>query len=147
LKPGAPFLVYAYYALDNRPAWYRWLWKGSDLLRRGICRLPFPMKKSVTNAIAFGVYFPLSRTSRFFGPNFPLHAYREASIYRLKTDALDRFGTRLEQRFTKPALKQMMMKAGLTRIRFSEAMPYWTAVGYKASSPALAPAASHQISS
>ena len=23
LKPGAPFLVYLYYAFDNRPAWFR----------------------------------------------------------------------------------------------------------------------------
>lgn len=131
LKRGAPFLVYAYYALDNRPGWYRSVWKASDLLRRGISRLPFAAKKAVTNAIAFTVYLPLSRTSRLFGPNFPLHAYRSASMYRLKTDALDRFGTRLEQRFTKSELERMMVKAGLKRIRFSEAMPYWTAVGFK----------------
>jgi ubiquinone/menaquinone biosynthesis C-methylase UbiE len=130
LKPNAPFLVYAYYALDNRPAWYQYLWKASDALRRGICRLPFPAKKAVTNAMAFSVYWPLSRASRLFGPNFPLHAYRDAGMYRLKTDALDRFGTRLEQRFTKDELMRMMVKAGLTRIRFSEEMPYWTAVGF-----------------
>ncbi len=27
LKPNAPFLVYLYYALDNRPIWYRLLWR------------------------------------------------------------------------------------------------------------------------
>jgi len=131
LKANAPFLLYAYYALDNRPRWYRSLWKASDALRRGISRLPFPAKKAVTNLIAFAVYWPLSRASRLFGRNFPLHAYRNAGMYRLKTDALDRFGTRLEQRFTKEELKRMMEKAGLARIRFSEEMPYWTAVGFK----------------
>jgi ubiquinone/menaquinone biosynthesis C-methylase UbiE len=131
LKPGAPFLVYVYYALDNRPLWYRLLWRASDILRRGICRLPFGAKKAVTNLIAYTVYWPLARTSRLFGPNFPLNAYRDASMYRLKTDALDRFGTRLEQRFTKEQLRDMMMKAGLTGIRFSETVPYWTAVGFR----------------
>ena len=41
LKPGAPFLVYLYYSLDNRPGWVRTLWRVSDTLRRGIARLPF----------------------------------------------------------------------------------------------------------
>ena len=27
LKPGAPFLVYLYYDFENRPAWFRGLWK------------------------------------------------------------------------------------------------------------------------
>jgi 2-polyprenyl-3-methyl-5-hydroxy-6-metoxy-1,4-benzoquinol methylase len=33
LKPGAPFLLYLYYALDNRSLAYRFLWKTSDILR------------------------------------------------------------------------------------------------------------------
>ena len=33
LKSGAPFLVYLYYALDNRPAWYRVLWRMSNMAR------------------------------------------------------------------------------------------------------------------
>ena len=33
LKPGAPFLIYLYYALDNRPAWYRLLWRLSNVGR------------------------------------------------------------------------------------------------------------------
>src|SRR5690348_2148489 len=43
LKPGAPFLVYLYYALDNRPPWYRALWRATDLVRRGISRSPVPV--------------------------------------------------------------------------------------------------------
>lgn len=131
LKPGAPFLVYLYYAFDNRPAWYRAVWRASDLLRRGICRLRFPLKKALTDLIAVTVYWPLARISPLFGPNFPLHAYRNVSFYTMRTDALDRFDTRLEQRFTKAQIRSMMTKAGLTRIRFSEAIPYWTAVGFK----------------
>src|SRR5262249_61545616 len=33
LKPGAPLLVYIYYALDNRPRWYRLLGQGPHSLR------------------------------------------------------------------------------------------------------------------
>jgi SAM-dependent methyltransferase len=131
LKPGAPFLLYIYYALDNRPDWYRLLWKISDLLRRVICRLPFRLRKGVTDLIALLIYWPLARASRRFGPDFPLHAYRDASIYRMKTDALDRFGTRLERRFTREQVRQMMSRSGLTGIRFRDAIPYWTAVGAK----------------
>jgi hypothetical protein len=49
----------------------------------------------------------------------------------MRTDALDRFGTRLEQRFTAAEIRQMMEEAGLEKIQFSETMPFWCAVGYK----------------
>jgi hypothetical protein len=49
----------------------------------------------------------------------------------MRTDALDRFGTRLEQRFTRDQIRAMMTAAGLIRIRFGDAIPYWTAVGFK----------------
>lgn len=133
LRRGAPFLLYLYYAFDNRPRWYRLVWKASDAIRRAICRLPFPIKKVLTTMIAATVYWPLSRMARAFGPNAPLYAYRNASFYTLRTDALDRFGTRLEHRFTKEQIRAMMETAGLTSIRFSERIPYWTAVGLRAS--------------
>jgi len=47
----------------------------------------------------------------------------------MRTDALDRFGTRLEQRFTRDEIAHMMEAAGLVDIRFSEKMPFWVAVG------------------
>jgi len=131
LKPGAPFLLYLYYAFDNRPRWYRNLWKITDWLRSGISRLPFTHRKLLTSAIAVTVYWPLSRASRYFGPKFPLYGYRGCSLYTLRTDALDRFGTRLEQRFTKDQVRHMMTYAGLEKIRFSNEIPYWTAVGFK----------------
>ena len=59
----------------------------------------------------------------------PLSAYRRSSFYTMRTDALDRFGTRLEQRFSRSQIEQMMVAAGLTNIRFSEKEPYWVACG------------------
>jgi len=137
LKSGAPFLVYLYYAFDNRPIWFRYLWKLSDLVRRIISTLPFRLKLFVTRVIAVCVYYPLARIALMFEKAgmdvdvFPLSAYRTTSFYTMKTDALDRFGTRLEQRFSRDEIRQMMESAGLTDIRFSDAPPYWCAVGFK----------------
>jgi SAM-dependent methyltransferase len=138
LKPGAPFLLYLYYAFDNRPVWFRHLWRISDIARIGISKLPHAIKLRVTQAIAAGVYWPLARTSRLlerYGRNvssFPLSAYRNTSFYTMRTDALDRFGTRLEQRFTAAEIEQMMREAGLTHISFGRHEPFWCAVGYRA---------------
>jgi len=138
LKPGAPFLVYLYYAFDNRPAWFRGLWKATDVVRQGICRLPFALRKALTTGIATAVYWPLARTAKVLHAaglptaSFPLAAYRDTSFYTMRTDALDRFGTRLEQRFTRDQIERMMITAGLRDIRFSPATPHWVAVGIKA---------------
>jgi hypothetical protein len=50
----------------------------------------------------------------------------------MRTDALDRFGTRLEQRFSRAEIERMMTNAGLSGINFSEREPFWVAVGRKA---------------
>lgn len=138
LKPGAPFLVYLYYAFDNRPRWFRTIWRMTDLVRRVISRLPHALRYAVSQAIALAVYWPLARIARLLArlglpvDAFPLASYRDQSVYIMRTDALDRFGTRLEQRFTKAEITQMMTDAGLTAIRFSDRAPYWVACGVKA---------------
>jgi NDP-sugar pyrophosphorylase family protein len=63
--------------------------------------------------------------------NFPLSSYRNGSFYTMRTDALDRFGTRLEQRFSRAEITAMMEAAGLRRVQFSDAEPFWCAVGYR----------------
>ena len=44
LKPGAPFLIYLYYAFDNRPFWYSLIWKCTDIIRKIVSKLPFFLK-------------------------------------------------------------------------------------------------------
>ena len=130
LKPGAPMLIYIYYAFDNRPAWFRPLWRVSDVLRHALSRAPFRLKSAAADVIAALVYWPLARGARLaerLGCNvdhWPLSAYRSLSFYSMRTDALDRFGTRLEHRMTKPEIEAMMEAAGLRDIRFSEALPF-----------------------
>jgi 2-polyprenyl-3-methyl-5-hydroxy-6-metoxy-1,4-benzoquinol methylase len=44
LKPGAPFLIYLYYALENRPTWYRGIWRVSNALRIVLSRSPAALR-------------------------------------------------------------------------------------------------------
>ncbi|MGQ0537435.1 MAG: class I SAM-dependent methyltransferase [Gemmatimonadaceae bacterium] len=137
LKRGAPFLLYLYYAFDNRPAWYRWVWRVSDLMRRAVSRLPPTLRYVISQLIAATVYWPLARLAKaadrqgLLGASFPLAAYRDKSFYTMRTDALDRFGTRLERRFSRREIEVMLRAAGCGQIRFSERAPFWCAVGIK----------------
>jgi ubiquinone/menaquinone biosynthesis C-methylase UbiE len=139
LKPGAPFLVYIYYDVSNRPGWFRALWSVSDGIRRVICRLPFGPRKVVTSILAGIVYWPLARASLVVESmgknpsNMPLSSYRHMSFYTMRTDALDRFGTSLEHRFSREEIRQMMADAGLEDIHFRTSEPYWIACGRRRS--------------
>ena len=136
LKPGSPFLLYLYYRFDNRPAWFRMLWAISNAGRVVVSRLPHFIRYAISQVFAALVYFPLARGARLLESigvdviNFPLSQYRNNSFYTMRTDALDRFGTRLERRFTKAEITAMMERAGLENLTFSETS-FWTAVGYR----------------
>jgi SAM-dependent methyltransferase len=136
LKPGAPFLLYLYYRFDNRPIWFRAIWRISNLLRRLISGLPHFLRFAVSQVIAVAIYYPLAKLALLLErtgvnvDNIPLSQYRNNSLYTMRTDALDRFGTSLEQRFTKEEIREMMGNAGLRDIEFSTTS-FWTAVGYK----------------
>jgi len=140
LKPGAPLLLYLYYAFDNRPVWFRAIWRLSDFLRRTVSALPFAVRSPLCDVIAAVLYWPLARLSKllerlgFRVDHMPLSAYRNRSFYSMRTDALDRFGTRVEKRFTRRQIRSMLEAAGLERIKFSET-PHWCAVGYRKSEP------------
>ena len=137
LKPGAPFLLYLYYAFDNRPPWFRLIWRISDYLRKIVSRRSLSVRYAISQILASVIYWPLARTSRILEKtgrnvaNFPLTFYRDRSFYIMRNDALDRFGTQVEHRFTQDAIRQMMLHAGLTDITFSASEPYWCAVGYR----------------
>jgi ubiquinone/menaquinone biosynthesis C-methylase UbiE len=138
LKRGAPFLVYLYYALEQRSGWYRSLWKVSEVGRRAISLMPIGPRKWVTTLLAAAAYWPMAKAAKcserlgFDVSKMPLSFYRNCSFYTMRTDALDRFGTRLEQRFTREEIRQMMEEGGLRDIVFREDEPYWVACGRKA---------------
>lgn len=139
LKPGGYFLVYLYYALDNRGPLYKALFHASASVRWVVSKLPSALKKLVCDVIAVVTYLPfvlLSKTVKAITPGdtykkVPLSYYEDKTWNVIRNDALDRFGTPLEQRFTQKQVEEMMRAAGLTDIVFSPKMPCWHAVGRK----------------
>jgi SAM-dependent methyltransferase len=134
IKNGGIFLCYLYYKLENKPLYYRGLFWASNSLRWVISRLPYALRKIVARAIAALVYFPLARMAKLLSnvgkniSNFPLHHYANMPFVMLQNDALDRFGTRLEQRFSKKEITEMLGNAGfdLSTLKFSDVEPFWT---------------------
>jgi ubiquinone/menaquinone biosynthesis C-methylase UbiE len=140
IKPGGYFLTYLYYDLDNRGFLYKFLFKIVNIIRNFICRLPKKLKIVACDIIALTVYLPISlmlRALKILGiservrSKIPLFAYENTSFYVMRNDSLDRFGTPLEQRFSKKRIYEMMSNAGLTDIEFSPNNPFWHAVGKK----------------
>ena len=134
IKSGGTFLCYLYYKLENKPALYRGLFWASNSLRWVISRLPYALRRFIARVIASFVYFPLARTAKLLEKrgknvsNFPLHHYANMPFVMLQNDALDRFGTRLEQRFSKKEITEMLGNAGfdLSTLKFSDVEPFWT---------------------
>ena len=99
--------------------------------------MPFAIKLFISQLIAVLIYLPLARAALLLEKlgldvsNFPLSWYRSEPFYILRTDALDRFGTRLEQRFTKDEISKMLIDSGFERIEFSDKEPFWTVISYK----------------
>ncbi len=139
LKSGGYFLVYLYYRFDNKSGLFKMLFGVSNVFRLAISKMPHGLKKLCCNMIAAIVYFPLAKFSslikNIFGEKMqqkiPLFYYANKSFYIMKNDALDRFGTPLEQRFTKSEIEKMMQNCGLEEIIFSAQTPYWHAIGKK----------------
>ena len=140
LKPKGFFLVYLYYDLENRGLVFRMIFRLSALLRSVVNKLPRRMKALVCDIIAFAIYMPfigLAKLVRFLAPrkswykNVPLSYYSDMTINVIRNDALDRFGTPLEQRFARGQVTHMLEECGLENIVFSEKEPYWHAIGQK----------------
>jgi SAM-dependent methyltransferase len=134
IKPGGMFLCYLYYNLENKPTLYKLIFKGVDVVRKIISGLPQKIKHLVTSGIAAVIYWPLARFSKVmnrFGvntSNIPLHHYADMPFVMLANDALDRFGTSLEQRFSKAEITEMLRLADfdISTLKFSDVEPFWT---------------------
>jgi ubiquinone/menaquinone biosynthesis C-methylase UbiE len=140
LKKGSPFLLYLYYNFDNRSKFFILIWKFSEVIRLIISKLPHGLRYVSSVILATFVYFPLAKLAKLLEISgvrgslieaMPLSSYRDLSFYTMRTDALDRFGTQLEQRFTKAEITAMLSEAGLENIKFSDETPYWCAVATK----------------
>jgi len=134
IKSGGVFLCYLYYNLENKPGFYNLIFKAVNVARKVVSGLPQRIKQIVSSAIAAVIYWPLARLSKVlskFGintSNIPLHHYADMPFVMLANDALDRFGTTLEQRFSKAEIAEMLRVADfdISTLKFSEIEPFWT---------------------
>ena len=137
LKKDAPFLLYLYYNFENKGKLFKFIWKISDVIRRLISKLPFVLKKFFCFMIAIIIYLPLAKLSFLLekmninNQNIPLNYYKDKNFYIIYNDALDRFGTKLEKRFSKKEIKDLLIKTGFKEIKFNKTMPFWTVISYK----------------
>jgi SAM-dependent methyltransferase len=142
LKPGAPFLVYLYYSMESASLAKRTLFQAVSAVRFGVSRLPTRARVLVCDLLAAVVYWPLARFARLVeraggkASVVPLSFYRDRSFYVMRNDALDRFGTRLEKRFSRDEVVELMGSSGLESIHVSDDEPYWVAVGRRVASEA-----------
>jgi len=134
IKPGGMFLCYLYYNMENKPFFYRLIFKAANVVRQIVSVLPQRIKRIVCSLIAALIYWPLAKFSKALSKiginnsNIPLHHYAEMPFVMLANDALDRFGTTLEQRFSRAEITQMLSAAGfdVSTLKFSNIEPYWT---------------------
>lgn len=140
LKRGGWFLVYLYYALDNRSFLYTLIFKLSTFFRFVISRFPQPIKQVVCDLIALTIYLPSALFARIlysfpklrkFADTLPLSYYRKTSFRVMRNDALDRFGTPLEKRFTREEIESMLKQNDFINIRFSNNPPYWHVIAQR----------------
>ncbi len=131
LKKNSPLLLYIYYNFENKSLFFKCILFFSNLLRIFISKLPLIIKKIITDFIALIVYFPMSKINKYLNLNLPLSYYKDKSFYVMRTDSLDRFGTRLEKRFSKTMIIKIMENAHLKNIQFYKSEPYWVVIGYR----------------
>ncbi len=123
-------LLYVYYALDNRPWYFRPMLAVVTAVRRRLSRVQAPaVRELLTWALALGVYLPLiglGHALRPFGAagRVPLYeTYAGKSLLRVRQDVYDRFFTPVEQRVTRAEI--LALRDTFREVVISDGLPYW----------------------
>jgi SAM-dependent methyltransferase len=131
LKTYAPcLLIYLYYALDNRP----WYFRSLLALVTGVRSVTTSVKNRTirdvfTWSVAVGIYLPLLFLGTALKPvgmaqAIPLYeAYHSMSLKQIRQDVYDRFFTRIEQRVRKDEI--VALEDTFSRVTISDQWPYW----------------------
>lgn len=131
LRKYAPrLLVYLYYALDNRPAYFRPLLRTVTGARSFLSRFRHPDIRKLASLLgALLVYRPLVGLGKALqtfglGHRVPLYdVYRDKGLRRIEQDVYDRFFTPVEQRVSRKEILEL--KDSFARVTVSEQIPYW----------------------
>lgn len=138
IQPKGKLLLYLYYDLSETGLLFRTLHSISEVFRKVIHRMPKFIKNLLCDFIAVLIYLPLIVLSKVMGristsaaKKMPLSYYRNKSWCIIRNDARDRFGTPLEQRFSRDQITEMLQKAGMKKVVFSPNAPYWHCIAEK----------------
>lgn len=139
LKKDGWLLLYLYYSLDSRGLVYKTIFNVSTTIRKVVSSLPDFLKLPICDLIAILIYLPLVSIVKIvhaiglrkLASKLPLHYYMNKNFRIMRNDALDRFGTPLENRFSKAQIKLMLERSGFTKIIFSDNQPYWHVIAKK----------------
>jgi SAM-dependent methyltransferase len=129
-KYTSQMLIYLYYALDNRPFYFRILFMFATRLRLQTASVKnFHFRNFFSWAGVLLIYYPfiiLGSILRPLGRShlIPLYeSYRGKTLERIRQDVYDRFFTRIEQRFTREEI--MTLKDTFSNVIVSNQLPYW----------------------
>ena len=124
------FLIYLYYALDNRGAFYKLIFYFVNLIRSLICNITSKIARSVlTEILMWVLYMPAIIFGKVFSmfwadaSKVPLHFYEDMNIGRIRQDVYDRFFTRIEQRLSKKEIHKL--SDTFSEIIVSDGLPFW----------------------
>lgn len=140
LRRGGKLLVYIYYALDNRPYYFKFVLKIITFLRKFTTRLPHPILYMVSFLFAVIVYMPLIYLGKILkfimnekiANNIPLYeGYKNKAFKIIFNDSFDRLSAPIEKRFSKAELIRLYEDNGFKDIEVSSTLPYWKIIGTK----------------
>jgi len=131
LKRFSPrLLIFLYYALDNRPWYFRALLQIVTAVRTILARVRSTWFRKVFSWFAaLFIYSPLIVLGALLnmiglGRFVPLYEfYKSKSVKRIEQDVYDRFFTRIEQRVTREQIRQLA--SDFADVRISDHIPYW----------------------
>lgn len=139
VKSGGYFYVYLYHNLEKRGLIFKTVFTISEGIRKMVCKFPPKIKRFSCDMLAVTTYMPFVLSGRVLSAagfkkladKMPLNDYQDKSFFIIRNDALDKYGTTLEQRFSKEEVITLMENSGLHQIVVSPRSPFYHAVGKK----------------
>ena len=139
VKKGGYFYCYLYHNLESKDIFSKGIFRVGEVIRKMVSGLPLKLKILTCEVLAIIIYMPLILAGRLLRKiglknlalKMPLSAYYNKPFFTIRNDSLDKFGTKLEHRFSKNEIEQMMFISGLKKIVISDKIPYYHAVGKK----------------